>query len=55
MDAGRKTSEYDRANADLANQLKIDYLSTYQEYFLSPRYKAVLVAGDKGTPRVDDG
>jgi acyl-CoA thioesterase-1 len=49
-----KIAKYDRAYADLANQLKIDYLSIFQEYLVSPRYKAALVAGDKVHPG-DDG
>jgi lysophospholipase L1-like esterase len=48
-----KIAEYDRAYAGLANQLKIDYLSIFQEYFISPRYKAALVAGDKVHPDND--
>jgi acyl-CoA thioesterase-1 len=46
--------KYDSAYAYLANQMKIDYLSLYQEYRDSPRYQAALVAGDKVHP-ADDG
>jgi lysophospholipase L1-like esterase len=45
-----KIAEYDRAYAGLANPLKIDYLSIFQEHLLNPRYKASLVAADKVHP-----
>jgi acyl-CoA thioesterase-1 len=50
----KKIAEYDRAYAVLANQLKIDYLSIYEEYLISPRYQAAVVSGDKVHPS-DDG
>jgi hypothetical protein len=43
--------KYDHA---YANQMKIEYRPLYQEYLVSPRYRAALVAGDKVHP-FDDG
>ena len=45
---------YDRAYANLAREMNIDYLSLYEAYLISPRYQAALAAGDKVHP-VDDG
>jgi len=50
----KKIEEYDLAYAKLANEMKIDYLSLYQQYLVSPRYQAALLAGDKVHPD-DDG
>lgn len=33
-----KIEKYDRAYANLANEMKVDYLSLYQEYLVSSRY-----------------
>jgi len=49
-----KIEKYDVAYANLANEMKVDYLSLYQEYLVSPRFKAALLAGDKVHPD-DDG
>jgi acyl-CoA thioesterase-1 len=49
-----KIEKYDHAYANLAKEMKVDYLSLYKEYCVSHRYQAALVAGDKVHP-ADDG
>ena len=47
-------NRYDEAYANLADQLRVDYLRLYPEFLQSPRYKIALLDGDKVHP-ADDG